>query len=273
MNLLELRTQTRLNINETTAAKSRITDTEINLIINEAIKDACIKGSVYEKTQTFPVLTTIAGYVLPWDFLRPVSVKNPTLKDLALISENVSGETFVVTGKPTSYYIRQSPIIRTVRANLTIYYKGEYLLPATSNGYMYEVVSASGLSGAAPPTYPVVPGNSVADGDLSLTCRELAAKFWSIVLVDTPTTAGGGTGTYTLTYYAIDEGLYTDTDCPNFPIEKHPCLVDYTCWRILSGKFRQQADSMGYLMNYLNALGIKMEDYMGSSAQQLKIVQ
>ncbi len=83
-----------------------------------------------------------------------------------------------------------------------------------------------------------------------------------ITLVDTPTTAGAGTGTYTIIHNMIDEGLYTDTDAPNFPWEKHHLLVDYTCWRALSAN-RQFKDSLPFITNYAKGLGLKIENYIG----------
>ena len=263
MNLLEIRTQVRYDLQDEDPTNPAFTTTKLNGWINEGIRDACIKADAYMKTQTFPVVTTIAGYVLPWDFLKPISVKNHLYKDLDPIAENVSGSVFIVTGKPTWYYVRHGPLIKTTRANLTIYYTGEFLVPATANGYMYEVTTG-GLSGVGVPTYPTSSGATVADGACTLTCRELVTKMWSLVLVDTPTTAGGGTGTYTLTYSAMDEGLYTDTDSPNFPMEKHYGLVDYTCARALMSK-RQYADAMVFNMKYCSTFGLEIPNVNGGT--------
>jgi hypothetical protein len=255
MNLLEIRTAVRYALQDEDTTNPAFSTTKLNLWINDAIRNACLDGNAYMKTQTFPVTSTIAGYVLPWDFLKPVSIKNPSYKDLDPITENASGTVYVVSGKPTWYYVRHGPLIKTTRANLTIYYAGEFLVPTTANGYMYEVTTG-GLSAAAPPVYPTVYGSSIADGACTLTCRELVSKMWSLILVDTPTIVGGGTGTYTLTYFAMDEGLYIDTEAPNFPVEKHFGLVDYTCARALQSK-RQYQDAMVFYTKYLSTFGIE----------------
>jgi len=267
MNLLELRTEARRLLLDEDAASPAFSNADLNKWINDGIRDACLKADAYMKTQTFPVVTTIAGYVLPWDFLKPISVKNASYKDLDPIAENVSGSVFIVTGKPTWYYVRHGPLIKTTRANATIYYTGEFLVPDTANGYMYEVTTG-GLSGVAIPTYPTDPGATVADGACTLTCRELVSKMWSLVLVDTPTTAGGGTGTYTLTYSAMDEGLYTDTDAPNFPMERHMGIVDYACARALMAK-RQYSDAMVFNMKYCSTFGLEIPN-VGGGQQSAK---
>ncbi len=61
----------------------------------------------------------------------------------------------------------------TTRANSTAYTVGKLLIPATPNNRVYEVTASAGagLSGASPPTYPTTVGATVADGDLTLTCR------------------------------------------------------------------------------------------------------
>lgn len=61
----------------------------------------------------------------------------------------------------------------TTRANSTAYTVGKLLIPATPNNRVYEVTASSGagLSGGSPPTYPTTVGATVADGDLTLTCR------------------------------------------------------------------------------------------------------
>jgi hypothetical protein len=263
MNLLEIRTRAREILQDEDATNPAFSTTKLNVWINDGIRNACLMADAYMKTQTFPVITTIAGYVLPWDFLKPISVKNHLYKDLDPIAESVSGSVYIVTGKPTWYYVRHGPLIKTTRASLTIYYTGEFLIPVTANGYMYEVTTG-GLSGAAIPTYPTSSGSTVADGACTLTCRELVTKMWSLVLVDTPTTLGGGIGTYTLTYSAMDEGLYTDTAAPNFPMEKHFGIVDYTCARALMSK-RQYSDAMVFNMKYCSTFGLEIPNVSGGT--------
>lgn len=46
---------------------------------------------------------------------------------------------------------------------------GDLITPAVSNGFFY-VVTEAGTTGAAPPSFPTVIGDSVADGTAELTC-------------------------------------------------------------------------------------------------------
>lgn len=265
MNLSELRAETRRMLRETSATKSAFTDTDINKFINDGIKDMCLFGVVFQKTTTQVISTTVASYALPWDFIKMVSLQNGSGVDLDAISPADSGKRFIVTGKPTYYYITESAFSKTTRANSTAYTAGMMLVPATANGFMYEVTTA-GTSAASPPTFPTNPGDTVADGTATLTCRELILYAYTLTLVDTPTTAGGGTGTYTIIYSAMDEGLYTDTDAPNFPWEKHHFLVDYALWRALMDK-RQMRDALPFIVAFTQKLGIPLSTYVGEAGE------
>jgi len=67
----------------------------------------------------------------------------------------------------------------TTRANDTVYALNAFLEPAVLNGYIYEITdigSSPHQSGATPPVYPTTPGTTVADGDLTLTCRAYPAE-------------------------------------------------------------------------------------------------
>jgi hypothetical protein len=267
MNLLELRTEVRRMLRESSATKSTFSDTDINKFVNEAIKDACIKADIYEKTVTQTVLTTIATYVMPWDFLKVVSLRNPSGVDLDQINAADVGKRYIISGKPLYYYLSHAAFTPIIRANLTTYTLGTILTPtAGANGYMYEV-TIGGTTGAGAPTYPLLSGSSVADGSATLTCRELVSRLFSLTLVDTPTTAGGGTGTYTLIHSALDEGLYVDTDAPNFPFDKHHFLVDFACFRALSS-VRQLKDALPFIMSYCAALGLDLKSYIGGGQAQ-----
>jgi hypothetical protein len=119
---------------------------------------------------------------------------------------------------------------------------------------MYEVTTV-GTSGVTPPTYPTDPGAQVTDGTAVLTCRELAVNGRTVVLVDTPTTAGVGVGTYTLIYNALDEGLYTDTDCPNFPNELHHNLSIFAAaWGFVKAKDYSKARDL--MVQFATSVGL-----------------
>lgn len=55
------------------------------------------------------------------------------------------------------------------RANSTAYAVEDVFRPASANGFLYRVTVA-GTSGGAPPTFPVVLGNTVADGTATIEC-------------------------------------------------------------------------------------------------------
>ena len=258
MNLLELRTETQRILAEKSSTAAYQTPTDINKFINEGIKDICIKGLVYQRTKTLPVISSVASYTLPLDFIKVITLNNQNGVSLEPMSPDLTGRIYIVAGKPLWYYISQTSITTYVRADLTVYSAETFLTPSTANGFMYEVVT-SGITGAAAPTYPTNPGSSVADGTATLTCRELANKIYAFTLVDTPTTIGGGDGTYTLIYFAIDEGLYIDTDMPNFPWEKHHLLVSYAAMK--SAEKQKDYDLMKvFAMEYAAGLGLKLQE-------------
>src|SRR4030042_388976 len=267
MNLLELRTEVRRILRETSASKSAFTDTDINKFLNEAIKDSCIKAGIYEKTVTQVVATTVPTYNLPFDFLKMISLRNQSGVDLDPMAPSDMGKRYIITGKPTYHYVTEAAFAPGVRANLTLYALGVFLTPtAGANGYMYEVTTG-GTTGAAAPVYPVVSGSAIIDGSAYLTCRELASRLFSMTLVDTPTTTGGGTGTYTLIYSALDEGLYVDTDAPNFPWDKHHFLVDFAVWKAISS-VRQMKDGMPFIMSYVANLRLDIKYYIGGGGKE-----
>lgn len=56
-----------------------------------------------------------------------------------------------------------------VRANSTAYAYGDVFRPASTNGFIY-MVNTAGTSAAAPPTFPTVVGQTVADGTAVIEC-------------------------------------------------------------------------------------------------------
>ncbi len=265
MNLLEIRTETRRILAEKSLTLSYVIDTDLNKFINEGIKDICIRGLIYEVTSTITVTTGVATYTLPYNFIptkdedhliSTIAVYNGSIKALTPIRARELGKVFISSGYPLRYFLTQTAISPATRAALTAYTINTLLLPAAVNGYLYEVTTA-GTTGAGLPTYPTNPGTSVADGGATLTCRELFNVRWSLTLVDTPTTTGGGTGTYTLIQNAIDEGLYTDTDSPNFSYKYHQAIAYFTAFKVAL-KEKNQSLGVVFFQEYLGVLNLQL---------------
>ena len=272
MNKLEIRTETRRLLAETTANSSYFSDTDINKFIDDGIKDMCIKAGVYQKTLSITVATATAAYKMPWDFLDVVSLRNADGVPLDGISPDAAGRVYVVTGYPLNFYITQAAASLATRANTTAYVTFPatcvttltYLLPATANGYFYECTTA-GTSHSAPPTYGTTLAGTTSDGTVTWTCRELVTTLNTLNLVDTPTTAGGGTGTYSLIYKALDEQLAADTDSPNFPLQYHHNLVLYAAFSCFA-KAKDVTLATAILTKYLTNLGLPVSTGGAESA-------
>lgn len=271
MNLSELRGEVRRYLAETSAAASYYSDADINRSINEGLKDMCIKAGVYIKTHTVTVVTTQAAYNLPWYVLpqeqggipQLKSVLNPNGTVLDPIAIEYVGRVFTATsGLPLYYFLSQVSITPAAWVTLTPYVvfpatgviTATYIRPTVSSGYNYECIVA-GTSGAPEPSWPTVVGNDIVDATVTWRCREGMTSLYTINLYTTPTTAGGGIGTYTVYYNAIDEGLYTDTDTPNIPPNKQHYLILYACFRCaMKAKDFQLASA--YLIDYSRGLGL-----------------
>lgn len=255
MNLLQIRTEARRLIAETSVIASYSTDSDFTAYTNEGVKDMCVKGKVYERTKATSILTGIPTYSLPLDYLALRTILNPGGVSLDAMEPGGLGKVYVVSGKPLYYFISQTPLVLMVRQNDTIYATGAILLPTATNGYMYEV-TVSGKTGSLPPTYPLVSGLSVTDNNATLICRELTASGYEVTFIDTPTSGGGGIGTYAIIYYALDAGLSLDTDAPNFPGDKHHLLVLFCCFRHFV-KMKDLSRAMAFYTDYATALGIQ----------------
>lgn len=264
MNRLELRTEARRLMFEQTAAKSTAQDPDLNKWINEALINMSIHGKVYQRSIPITVTNGISAYPTPWDFLGAVTVNTGTGVSLDLIQPEAASRTFKVSGKPVSYYLVQSLINSVVRGNLAPYTLGTMLVPASANGFMYEVTTY-GTTGAAPPTYPTDEGQIVTDGTCVLTCREYVTQIWYINLVDTPTTAGGGTGVYTLIYNALCQGIANDPDSPPFPVDRHHIIPVFVCFKWAEAS-RQANDALNFAREYAALLGIDSSILTGSSS-------
>ena len=88
------------------------------------------------------------------------------------------------TPTPTVAPAQAAAAARTSTPTLTL---GQYLAPATANGYYYKVTTA-GTGGVSPPTFPTVIGATVTDGDAVLTC---AGKTTLVAGTDYEIRAGG----------------------------------------------------------------------------------
>lgn len=98
----------------------------------------------------------------------------------AVASATVSGESATVypdamapfafmpasTPAPTVVPAQAAATARTSTPTLTL---GQYYTPAVPNGYYYKVTTA-GTGAGAPPTFPTVVGDTVADGTATVTC-------------------------------------------------------------------------------------------------------
>ena len=265
MNLLEISTEVRRILAETDLDASYYTPTDIKKFTFEGIKHMCIEGKVYEKSLSLTISDNIGEYYLPHDFIGIKSFRNQKGVPLDALEVDEVGGVYIIPGKPLNYYLLSKSFSPTAWVGGTSYIifppactvALTYIKPTVVNGYLYECV-LSGSSGVAEPDWSTEVGAQVSDGGINWKCRELFSSLYTLNLYDTPTLAGGGIGTYKMVYAAVDEGLFTDTDSPNFPSIKHHYLVPYTCYRCaLKGKDLTLA--MAFLTEYNAGMGFKME--------------
>lgn len=268
MNLLEIRTEIRRILAETTAASSYFSDADISRFINDGIKHMCLEAGVYEKTIPITVINGDATYTLPLEFIAMKTLLNQNKIPLDSIVVGQVGSVYLIDGKPLNYYMTQEAVtlnVWTVATSYTIFpptclVASTYIKPTTANGFTYECVVSGSSHATTEPTWGLVLGTRLADAvgaSLTWACRELFSTLYTLNLYTTPTTLGGGTGTYTAIYSALDEGLYVDTDSPNFPSGKHHYLVSYGCYRC-GVKAKDAALAMAFLTEYSSGLGLKI---------------
>ncbi len=85
----------------------------------------------------------------------------------------------------------------TARANTTAYVLGDVVRPATPNGHLYRCIVA-GTSGGAPPTFPTVSQQTVADG--SVTWAEVGRGITAMDCADPSWPASTITARYAIGY-------------------------------------------------------------------------
>lgn len=124
----------------------------------------------------------------------------------------------------------------TARANTTAYAVGDIVRPATPNAHLYRCIIA-GTSAGAPPTFPTVSGNTVADG--SVTWAEIGSGIIQIDAADPAITSATVSG---IRYAVIYRSTGTASTSPLF------WLIDFGA---------DQAVTSGTFTNVFAALGIE----------------
>lgn len=81
------------------------------------------------------------------------------------------------------------PTIYSARANSTAYALGDFVIPATPNGFYYEYILA-GTSGGSIPTFPTYIGGQVVDGTAVLSCSGYYGFSYSVWVTATAYTVG-----------------------------------------------------------------------------------
>lgn len=127
----------------------------------------------------------------------------PALDSHAYVSD-LSAELSTAGGYTSGGVTLTSPTVTytaanswgTVRANSTAYTLGQIYRPASTNGFLYRV-TAAGTSAASPPTFPVILGNSIADGGATISC------VGSGIIVFDAADASWATATFTGVRYGV----------------------------------------------------------------------
>lgn len=93
---------------------------------------------------------------------------NTLIMDAALNALANAVKLAVCSAQPLTYY---EGVDAPAWAATTATSVGDAIRPTTRNGYCYECTASSGSTGAAEPTWPTTPGNTVVDGGVTWTCR------------------------------------------------------------------------------------------------------
>jgi hypothetical protein len=272
MNRTQLRTAIRTYIAEANPSLSYSSDADLNLYIDDGIKEMCIKAGVFLKPLSILVLNTVSTYLLPWDFLAVKSLLNQTLSPLEQADPTLIGRVYKVTGVPLHYYHLQSPLNFTTWTASTNYTTWDqtanplptYILPTATNGFFYECI-VKGMSDIKEPSWGITPGSRFTDNNITWACRELISSLRTLILIDTPLDSYQGTGIYQLIYSALDEPLQNDNDSPNFAADLHRYLIPYACYRHFE-KEKQPDLSSTFLNEFAQGLGLQPPAAGGSSA-------
>lgn len=172
---------------------------------------SALSFSVTEETKELKDFTNPGGGT--YNEIRKVSAVEASISAHDFSPENLAKALFgntsgivagAVTGEavalykgalaPTLYQIDESvtPVVESqaggaaaARANTTAVTEGQYLVPATANGFFYKVTTP-GTTGGTIPTFPTTIGATVTDGTAVLTCMGRIA-----LAIDTDFTVSG----------------------------------------------------------------------------------
>jgi hypothetical protein len=122
----------------------------------------------------------------------------------------------------------------TARANTTAYALGDIVRPSTGNGHLYRAIVA-GTSAGAPPTFPTVSGQTVADG--SVTWAEIGR---GLVQLDAADPSWSGATISGIRYMVIAKDTGTGSTSPLL------WLIDFgSDQAVTNGTFTAQVHVLG----------------------------